>query len=152
MKKEFLCPVTIMAACFLMGCGEDYSIIEDDSIIIAQNIGLSIGDNKESSLEVVNETTHDTLRLEGSVGTERLTARNGDILSLQCLSLADSLTYTVTYTVCGEQMVSTGKPYKVEYMVNGKSAGLYNVGFTAANASSADNHADTYENAIEIVE
>ncbi len=37
-------------------------------------------------------------------------------------------------------------------MVNGKSAGLYNVGFTAANASSADNHADTYENAIEIVE
>lgn len=115
-------------------------------------MGLSIGDNKESSLEVVNETTHDTLRLEGSVGTERLTARNGDILSLQCLSLADSLTYTVTYTVCGEQMVSTGKPYKVEYMVNGKSAGLYNVGFTAANASSADNHADTYENAIEIVE
>lgn len=106
MKKEFLCPVTIMAACFLMGCGED------DSIIIAQNMGLSIGDNKESSLEVVNETTHDTLRLEGSVGTERLTARNGDILSLQCLSLADSLTYTVTYTVCGEQMVSTGKPYK----------------------------------------
>lgn len=137
--KIFLLPVLLIAfATALTSCDEDKTIITDTLY---------------TRVQLVNETTHDTIvagrtNISGSItitdgsdtttitigdpGNETpcLAVRNGDTLSMQFIGVGQDIRYTVEYTALGQSITTSYYPYKVEMTVSGMEPGLYGASAT----------------------